>query len=354
VSRLSSADATTTTTTADPVDEVREAVLATLRTELGDAVVESFVRPDDDVWVRVRREAWREAGRVAREAGFTYFCFLSAIDWLPSPFGKDEDSQEDVEASGTERKPPGEMRTGFAGGVTRFQMLARLVKPRQNLGLFLKADLEDPPTVESWVPIFAGADWHEREAWEMYGIDFVGHPHLRHIYLPGEFEGFPLRKDFPLLARRVKPWPGIVDVEVMPGEDAPATPEAVAEADTGEGPASVELPDAGDAATAADLAPSEPTGDAPAVGDPDKKPAVGAPVPAHGEVASMDQLQEGDTAVEEAGGGGVDTEGIPTGEADTGRPGQGGTGQQATDAAKGPSDRTREQPSPGEPEEREA
>ena len=50
----------------------------------------------------------------------------------------------------------------------------------------------------------------------MFGIAFDGHPGLRHIYLPGEFEGHPLRKDYPLLARRVKPWPGIVDVELMP------------------------------------------------------------------------------------------------------------------------------------------
>jgi NADH-quinone oxidoreductase subunit C len=52
----------------------------------------------------------------------------------------------------------------------------------------------------------------------MFGIDFVGHPNLRALYLPGSFEGFPMRKDFPLLARLVKPWPGIVDVEQMPGE----------------------------------------------------------------------------------------------------------------------------------------
>ena len=65
--------------------------------------------------------------------------------------------------------------------------------------------------------MYAGADWHEREAWAMFGIDFVGHPALRKIYLPADFEGTPLRKDFPLLARMVKPWPGIVDVEPMPG-----------------------------------------------------------------------------------------------------------------------------------------
>ena len=72
----------------------------------------------------------------------------------------------------------------------------------------------------------AGAAWHEREAWEMFGISFEGHPNLIHLYLPGEFEGHPLRKDFPLLSRRVKPWPGIVDVEPMPGEDESAADDA--------------------------------------------------------------------------------------------------------------------------------
>ena len=53
----------------------------------------------------------------------------------------------------------------------------------------------------------------------MFGIDFRGHPNQVHLYLPGAFEGNPLRKDYPLLARRIKPWPGIVDVELMPGDD---------------------------------------------------------------------------------------------------------------------------------------
>ena len=76
-----------------------------------------------------------------------------------------------------------------------------------------------------------GADWHERECWEMYGFVFDGHPALRHLYLPSEFEGHPLRKDFPLLARVVKPWPGLVDVEPMPGEGDDADADADAEAD---------------------------------------------------------------------------------------------------------------------------
>ncbi|MDQ3147947.1 MAG: NADH-quinone oxidoreductase subunit C, partial [Actinomycetota bacterium] len=78
--------------------------------------------------------------------------------------------------------------------------------------------------------LFRGADWHEREAWEMFGFSFDGHPGLRHLYLPGEFEGHPLRKDFPLLAREVKPWPGLVNVEQIPAHLDPKNqpaPESV-------------------------------------------------------------------------------------------------------------------------------
>jgi NADH-quinone oxidoreductase subunit C len=68
----------------------------------------------------------------------------------------------------------------------------------------------------------------------MFGIDFQGHPHMRKLYLPEGFVGYPLRKSFPLLTREVKPWPGKVDVEGMPGQgdeaegDEPSTenPEA--------------------------------------------------------------------------------------------------------------------------------
>ncbi len=100
------------------------------------------------------------------------------------------------------------------------------------MGLTLKADLDDTdPRVDSLVPLYRGADWHEREAWEMYGFDFTGHPKLRHLYLPSEFEGFPLRKDFPLLARLVKPWPGLVDVEPMPGEEVDPDADPLAAGD---------------------------------------------------------------------------------------------------------------------------
>jgi NADH-quinone oxidoreductase subunit C len=185
-----------------------------LRSALGDALVDTLVKPGDDVWVRVRSDAWRRAGEVLHGAGFEYFCFLSAIDWLPSPYGKGEDDPTE---------PPPErddtIRQGYVGGESRYQVLARVYSIRRKVGINLKTDVPDDLVVDSWVPVYAGANWHERETWEMFGISFAGHPDQRHIYLPGDFEGFPLRKDFPLLSRIVKPWPGIVDVEPLPPTD---------------------------------------------------------------------------------------------------------------------------------------
>lgn len=199
-------------------DELREGQLETLRAELGDALVGSHIRPGDDLWVRVDRDAWQTVAKVAKaKLKCEFFDFISAIDWMPSPYGRGLDSQEDIVAKGIEPKELPPMETGYAGGDTRFQMLARLQSVTGHFGVTFKADLpDDDLSVRTWVPVYAGADWHERETHEMFGIDFVGHTDLRHIYLPDGFEGYPLRKDFPLLSRRVKPWPGIVDIEQMP------------------------------------------------------------------------------------------------------------------------------------------
>jgi NADH-quinone oxidoreductase subunit C len=207
---------------APQVDEARQALVDKLAEELGDAVVEHHIRPGDDVWVRVTRDAWRTAGLVVRDhLNFRYFEFLSAIDWLPNPYGKNEDAPTDPRP-----EPNTEIVTGYAGGDTRFQVFARVHSLTQKLGLNLKVDLpDDDLSLTTWLPVFAGVNWHEREVHEMFGITFAGHPYLQNLYLPGEFEGHPLRKDFPLLARFVKPWPGIVDVEPMPASDDEAEAE---------------------------------------------------------------------------------------------------------------------------------
>jgi len=66
----------------------------------------------------------------------------------------------------------------------------------------VKVGVNDPdPTLPSVVPHWLGADWMEREVFDMYGIKFDGHPDLRRILMPEEFVAFPLRKDYPLRGR---------------------------------------------------------------------------------------------------------------------------------------------------------
>jgi NADH-quinone oxidoreductase subunit C len=225
---LSSSDAPETETPEVETDELRESVVARLREVLGDGVVEHHIVPNRDVWIRVTPEAWQAAASSARYTlGARQFGFLSAIDWKPSPFRRYMDSEVDKVVHGEEPKELPPMATGYAGGDTRFQVFARVANIVEHWGVTLKVDAGDEdPRVDTWTKVYAGADWHERETWEMFGVEFVGHPFLRHIYLPSGFEGYPLRKDFPLLARFAKPWPGIVDVEPMPGSDEePASEE---------------------------------------------------------------------------------------------------------------------------------
>lgn len=196
------------------VDAARDAMVAEVRAVLGAAVLDSLVKPGDDAWIRVSTGAWRQTLQSLRTVlGFHYFCFLSAIDWMPSPFGRGED---DPTQPAPERDAT--IRPGYCGGDTRMQVFARVVNPVTHAAITVKADVpDDTMTVDSVADVYEGANWHEREAHEMFGISFAGHPDLRNMYLPSDFEGHPLRKDFPLLARMVKPWPGIVDVEPLPG-----------------------------------------------------------------------------------------------------------------------------------------
>ena len=66
--------------------------------------------------------------------------------------------------------------------------------------------------------VYRGANWHERETFEMFGITFTDHPNLIPLLLPDGFDGHPLRKDFVLAARVAKEWPGVKE----PGEGGPA------------------------------------------------------------------------------------------------------------------------------------
>jgi NADH-quinone oxidoreductase subunit C len=107
----------------------------------------------------------------------------------------------------------------FTGGVDwgpddGFEVVTHLFSTRHHHNVRVKVRLphEDPvcPTISD---LYAGCDWHERETAELFGIRFEGHPQPVKLLLAEPFEGYPLRKDFPLMTREAKPWPGAVEGE---------------------------------------------------------------------------------------------------------------------------------------------
>lgn len=160
----------------------------------------------DTVKVRIPPDLWVEAHRIARDQlDLVFFSWLSAIDW-----------SNEVEVG----DPPDEEVE------EKIELLSALSDVTDGNLVVMSTDLPtESPQIDTLVEVYVGAEWHEREANEMFGIDFVGHPNLIHLYLPDAFVGNPLRKSYPLLSREVKPWPGKVDVEAMPegDDDEPST-----------------------------------------------------------------------------------------------------------------------------------
>jgi NADH-quinone oxidoreductase subunit C len=159
----------------------------------------------DTVKVRISPDSWVEAHTIARdELDLVFFSWLSAIDWANEVASGDSLKDEVDE---------------------RIELMSALSDLTEGMIVILSTDLSsDQPQIASLVDVYAGANWHEREAHEMFGIHFEGHPNPVHLYLPDSFSGNPLRKSFPLLSREVKPWPGTVDVEAMPGKNGSEEP----------------------------------------------------------------------------------------------------------------------------------
>jgi NADH-quinone oxidoreductase subunit C len=80
----------------------------------------------------------------------------------------------------------------------RFEVVYHLLSPRQNQRIRIKCETNEDTPVPSAVDVFPAANWFEREAYDMYGILFYDHPDLRRILTDYGFQGYPLRKDFPL------------------------------------------------------------------------------------------------------------------------------------------------------------
>lgn len=146
-------------------------LLETLKNKFPAAVLETHAFRGDETAV-VRREDYAAVAAFLRdELGFDFLMDLTAADYLP-------------------REP-------------RFEVVCHFYSSKHNYRLRLKVPLPgEAPAIASLTPLWDSADWFEREAWDMFGIKFEGHPDLRRLLMYDGFEGHPLRKDYPLTKRQ--------------------------------------------------------------------------------------------------------------------------------------------------------
>jgi NADH-quinone oxidoreductase subunit C len=151
----------------------------------------------DTLKINVDFTSWIDTHKILKkDFNLSFFNWLSAIDW-----------DNEVKTGDAPKEPV----------TPSFEILSCLSQTNSN-NLVISSTVisKENAEIESLVDVFAGANWHEREAYEMFGINFLNHPNLIKLYLPDDYEGNPLLKSFELISREVKPWPGEVDVEGMP------------------------------------------------------------------------------------------------------------------------------------------
>jgi len=124
----------------------------------------------DEMTIYADRSAIREACALLKEDPACSFNFLSditCVDWYPSE--------------------------------PRFEVIYHLLSIPNKERVRLKVKLDSAsPTVESLTPVWPGANYFEREVFDLFGVRFTGHPYLRRIMMPEDWEGHPLRKDYPV------------------------------------------------------------------------------------------------------------------------------------------------------------
>ena len=116
--------------------------------------------------VLIPAESWLPAFTALKGAGFEFLVDHTAVDY-------------------PERQP-------------RFTVLAIPMNLATQERLIVKARVAEGASIASLTPLWKSADWAERETYDMFGIDFAGHPELTRIYMPQDYEGWPMRRDFPL------------------------------------------------------------------------------------------------------------------------------------------------------------
>jgi NADH-quinone oxidoreductase subunit C len=151
----------------------RSAVLSKLKETFGDAIVATHSDFGDDTAL-VRRERIVEICTFLRDDPAMRFDFamdLTGVDYL--------------------------------GEEPRFEVVYHLFSLEKKHRVRIKARVpEEDPVIDSVIPVWVGMDWYEREAYDMYGIVFRGHPNLKRILMYESFVGHPLRKDYPKAKRQ--------------------------------------------------------------------------------------------------------------------------------------------------------
>jgi NADH-quinone oxidoreductase subunit C len=169
---------------------------------LGDRIVEHHSFRGEDR-IHVAREHIVEVGQILRddaELAFDLLLDVTAIDYLGQPDDFERTPHIlDQEQPVLRRRPASrhELVLPPPGPHPRFAVVYHLTSTTRLHRLRIKCRVpEDGPTIASLTPIWPGANWLERETYDLYGIQFIGHPDLRRIYLNEEFVGHPLRKDY--------------------------------------------------------------------------------------------------------------------------------------------------------------
>lgn len=179
-----------------------------LSARFADALV-AVAQPRGEVTIDVSADQWYATALALRdEFGFEQAVDVSGVDYLS--YGSDE-WDTDVSSEGFSRGVEGKSAGRFVWGEQpngaaaaperRFAAVAHLLSCQHNRRVRLRtfAENDDLPVVTSLTPVWPGLNWFEREAFDLYGIVFEGHPDLRRILTDYGFVGHPFRKDFPLI-----------------------------------------------------------------------------------------------------------------------------------------------------------
>lgn len=140
--------------------------IASLLSALPDSIVDA-VFDRNELTLTIAKDHIRDAARLVQQAGYNFLEDVTCVDWYPSE--------------------------------PRFHVVYHILSMtlKERVRLVAQVDSVDP-SIESITSIWPSANFYEREVWDLFGVRFNGHPNLRRIMMPDEWQGYPLRKDYPV------------------------------------------------------------------------------------------------------------------------------------------------------------